>query len=81
MGLGVDWRRSFITTDKNPYYDSFVRWQFETLKDLGKIKFGKRYVIWSPLDGQPCLDHDRFVVKIILISIDIKYFIKSIVFC
>jgi hypothetical protein len=23
--------RSFITTDVNPYYDSFVRWQFEVL--------------------------------------------------
>jgi len=32
MGCGVDWRRSFITTDMNPYYDSFVRWQFWTLK-------------------------------------------------
>ncbi len=27
MGCGIDWRRSFITTDMNPYYDSFVRWQ------------------------------------------------------
>lgn len=32
MGCGVDWRRSFITTDMNPYYDSFTRWQFWTLK-------------------------------------------------
>ena len=32
MGCGVDWRRSFITTDVNPYYDSFVRWQFEALR-------------------------------------------------
>lgn len=31
MGCGIDWRRSFITTDVNPYYDSFVRWQFELL--------------------------------------------------
>jgi hypothetical protein len=31
MGCGVDWRRSFITTDMNPFYDSFVRWQFWTL--------------------------------------------------
>jgi len=59
LGMRVDWRRSFITTDANPYYDSFVRWQFETLKDLGKIKFGQRYTIWSPMDGQPCMDHDR----------------------
>jgi leucyl-tRNA synthetase len=31
MGCGVDWRRSFITTDANPYYDSFIQWQFRTL--------------------------------------------------
>ncbi|MEJ1283587.1 leucyl-tRNA synthetase [Cricetulus griseus] len=42
IGLKVDWRRSFITTDVNPYYDSFVRWQFVTLKERNKIKFGKR---------------------------------------
>lgn len=24
LGCGIDWRRSFITTDANPYYDSFV---------------------------------------------------------
>ncbi|XP_030067652.1 leucine--tRNA ligase, cytoplasmic [Microcaecilia unicolor] len=59
MGLKVDWRRSFITTDVNPYYDSFVRWQFLTLKERNKIKFGKRYTIYSPRDGQPCMDHDR----------------------
>ncbi|CAJ0950198.1 unnamed protein product [Ranitomeya imitator] len=38
----VDWRRSFITTDVNPYYDSFVKWQFLTLRERNKIKFGKR---------------------------------------
>ncbi|KAG8506977.1 Leucine--tRNA ligase, cytoplasmic, partial [Galemys pyrenaicus] len=59
MGLKVDWRRSFITTDVNPYYDSFVRWQFLTLRERCKIKFGKRYTIYSPKDGQPCMDHDR----------------------
>ena len=59
MGLHVDWRRSFITTDVNPFYDSFVRWQFIRLKEHGKIDFGKRYTIYSPKDGQPCMDHDR----------------------
>jgi len=59
MGLKVDWRRSFITTDANPYYDSFVRWHFLTLNKAGKVKFGKRYTIYSPKDGQPCMDHDR----------------------
>ncbi|KAJ8408831.1 hypothetical protein AAFF_G00246490 [Aldrovandia affinis] len=59
MGVKVDWRRSFITTDVNPFYDSFVRWQFITLKERKKLKFGKRYTIYSPKDGQPCMDHDR----------------------
>lgn len=59
FGVFVDWRRSFITTDVNPYYDSFIRWQFNTLKAAEKVKFGKRYTIYSQLDGQPCADHDR----------------------
>jgi len=33
-----------VTTDANPYYDAFVRWQMNRLKELNKIKFGKRYV-------------------------------------
>ncbi|ESZ95760.1 leucyl-tRNA synthetase [Sclerotinia borealis F-4128] len=59
FGARIDWRRSFVTTDANPYYDSFVRWQMNRLKELKKIKFGKRYTIYSPKDGQPCMDHDR----------------------
>lgn len=59
FGARIDWRRSFITTDLNPYYDSFIRWQMNKLKALGKIKFGERYTIYSEKDGQPCMDHDR----------------------
>ncbi|KAM0925942.1 hypothetical protein ACQ4PT_003819 [Festuca glaucescens] len=59
FGLGCDWRRSFITTDMNPYYDAFVRWQMRKLKKMGKIVKDMRYTIYSPLDGQPCADHDR----------------------
>jgi leucyl-tRNA synthetase len=59
----TDWRRSFITTDANPYYDAFVRWQFNVLKDLDLVRFGKRYSIYSPKDGQPCMDHDRWVAR------------------
>jgi leucyl-tRNA synthetase len=55
----VDWRRSFITTDHNPFYDAFVRWQFNTLKKIGKVIKAKRMAVYSPLDGQPCADHDR----------------------
>ncbi|KZV71751.1 leucine-tRNA ligase [Peniophora sp. CONT] len=59
FGCRIDWRRSFLTTNINPYYDSFVRWQTNKLHGLGKIKFGERYTIYSPKDGQPCMDHDR----------------------
>lgn len=59
FGGRVDWRRSFVTTDANLYYDAFVRWQVNRLKELGKIKFGERYTIYSEKDGQACLDHDR----------------------
>ncbi|CAH7680995.1 hypothetical protein PPACK8108_LOCUS13531 [Phakopsora pachyrhizi] len=59
LGARVDWRRSFITTDINPYYDSFVRWQMNRLRDKGYVKFGERYTIYSAKDGQPCMDHDR----------------------
>lgn len=59
FGLGCDWRRTFITTDMNPYFDAFVRWQFRKLKAAGKIVKDLRYAIYSPLDGQPCADHDR----------------------
>jgi leucyl-tRNA synthetase len=59
FGMSVDWRRSFITTDVNPFYDSFIRWQFRNLKEQGKIKYGKRPTVFSPRDGQACADHDR----------------------
>jgi len=59
IGARVDWRRSMVTTDANPYYDAFVRWQMNRLKELGKIKFGKRYTVYSPKDRQACMDHDR----------------------
>ncbi|KAK4472683.1 hypothetical protein MN116_003913 [Schistosoma mekongi] len=61
LGVKVDWRRSFITTDINPYYDSFVRWQFLTLRKQQKILYGKRYTIFSARDNQPCMDHERTV--------------------
>lgn len=61
FGLHCDWRRSFITTDVNPFYDSFIRWQFNKLRAGDRIGFGKRPTIYSPIDGQACADHDRYV--------------------
>lgn len=59
FGISADWRRSFITTSANPFYDSFIRWQVSTLKAADKIYYGKKYTIFSELDNQPCADHDR----------------------
>lgn len=59
MGARIDWRRQMITTDANPYFDAFTRWQMTRLHEMGKILYGKRYTIYSPKDGQPCMDHDR----------------------
>jgi leucyl-tRNA synthetase len=59
FGACIDWRRSFVTTDVNPYYDSFVRWQYNTLKAQDRFTFGKRFAIWAPKEGQPCADHER----------------------
>lgn len=52
FGSSIDWRRSFITTSANPYYDAFIRWQFNRLRKGGKIRFGKRPNVYSILDQQ-----------------------------
>ncbi|KAF2789122.1 leucyl-tRNA synthetase [Melanomma pulvis-pyrius CBS 109.77] len=59
FGARIDWRRQFVTTDANPYYDSFIRWQMNRLRQMDKIQYGHRYTIYSPKDDQPCMDHDR----------------------
>jgi leucyl-tRNA synthetase len=61
LGIMVDKRRSFITTDKNPFYDSFIKWQFNKLHKLGYLKFGTRNSIYSPNLQIQCQDHDRSV--------------------
>eukprot|EP01129_Flabellula_baltica_P002677 TRINITY_DN1249_c0_g1_i1.p1 TRINITY_DN1249_c0_g1~~TRINITY_DN1249_c0_g1_i1.p1 ORF type:complete len:1041 (-),score=299.21 TRINITY_DN1249_c0_g1_i1:37-3159(-) len=58
-GCKIDWRRSFVTTEVNPYYDAFVQWQFRKLKNQGRIKFGKRYAIYSVKENGPCMDDNR----------------------
>lgn len=59
LGSRVDWRRQFVTTPANPYYNRFVEWQMRHLKAMGKVIFAKRYAVYSPKDGQACMDHDR----------------------
>ncbi|KNH04725.1 leucyl-tRNA synthetase [Perkinsela sp. CCAP 1560/4] len=61
FGCRIDYRRAFITTELNPFYDSFIKWQFNLLKCRKKIHYGRRLTIFSPKDNQPCQDHDRAV--------------------
>jgi len=57
----VDWSRSFHTTEVNLYFDSFVRWQFCKLRDLGLLEHGVRNSIYCLEDNQICSDHDRIL--------------------
>lgn len=59
FNLSIDFSRSFITTDRNPYYDSFVKWQFGILMKQGRLQYESRPCIYSTKDRQPCADHDR----------------------
>ncbi|MEM3851705.1 MAG: leucine--tRNA ligase [Methanomassiliicoccales archaeon] len=61
LGMSIDWRRKFITTPLNPFYDAFVRWQFKLLLEGNYIRKGSHPVIWCPRDGIPVGDHDRRV--------------------
>lgn len=60
FGAGVDWSRTFITTDRNPAYDAFVKWQFRRLREGDYLRLGEHPVIWCPKDEIPIGDHDRF---------------------
>jgi leucyl-tRNA synthetase len=59
FGVNCDFSRSFITTDRQKFYDKFIQWHFNKLSKNGKLKFGKRHTIFSVSDDQPCADHDR----------------------
>ncbi|MBI2523297.1 leucine--tRNA ligase [Candidatus Woesearchaeota archaeon] len=59
MGFSIDERYAFRTTYLNPSYDSFIRWQFNKLREKGYVKKGKHPVVWCPKDNLPVGDHDR----------------------
>ncbi|MCJ2520223.1 MAG: class I tRNA ligase family protein, partial [Candidatus Thermoplasmatota archaeon] len=60
LGASVDRSRSFITTDRNPAYDAFVKWQFRKLRTGDFLRLGRHPVIWCPADQIPIGDHDRY---------------------
>ena len=59
LGLSIDWRREFFTTDLNPHYDKFVRWQFNKLKEKDYVIKSKFPVVWCPKDNTIVQDHSR----------------------
>ncbi|MBT4351546.1 leucine--tRNA ligase [archaeon] len=59
MGYSIDWRRQFITTDLNPHYDKFIKWQFNKLKEKNYVVKGKFPVVWDPIENTPVGDHAR----------------------
>jgi leucyl-tRNA synthetase len=56
LGLGIDWRREFTTID--PYFSSFIRWQFEILREKGYLVKGTYPVGWCPKHEMPVGGHD-----------------------
>jgi leucyl-tRNA synthetase len=59
LGLAIDWRRKFITTSLNPYYDKFIKWQFRKLRSKNYVIRGRHPVIWCTKCNSPVGDHDR----------------------
>ncbi|HZW57788.1 MAG TPA: leucine--tRNA ligase [Nitrososphaerales archaeon] len=59
LGLSLDWRREFHTTDLEPTFNKFVLWQMSKLREKGFISQGTHPVIWCPRDQSPTGDHDR----------------------
>lgn len=55
-GLGIDWRREFTTID--PEFQSFIRWQFEKLREKNFIERGSHPVGWCPNHQMPVGMHD-----------------------
>lgn len=76
FNLMVDLDRSFVTTDLNPFYDSFISYQFEKLHQLGLLKYGTRNSIYSPNLDIQCQDHDRSVGEGVGI---VEYVLQSII--
>jgi leucyl-tRNA synthetase len=59
LGLAIDWRRQFVTTQLTPEFSKFVEWQYRKLKRDDYVVQGSHPVIWCPADQNPTGDHDR----------------------
>ena len=59
LGLSIDWRREFHTTNLEPTFNKFVLWQYNKLRQKGYVTRGTHPVVWCPRDQSPTGDHDR----------------------
>ena len=59
LGMSVDWRREFYTTSLNPYYNRFIQWQFNKLKEKDFVIKGKFPVVWCSKCSNAVGDHSR----------------------
>ncbi len=56
VGLGIDWRRKFISTE--PLFSKLVEWQFAKLKEKGYLTKGTHPVGWCLSENQAVGQHD-----------------------
>ena len=56
LGLSIDWRREFTTNDER--YSKFITWQYETLKERGRLEKGLHPVKYCTEQENPVTTHD-----------------------
>jgi leucyl-tRNA synthetase len=56
LGLSIDWRREFTTNDER--YSRFVTWQYESLRERGRLEKGLHPVNYCTNEEQPVTTHD-----------------------
>ena len=59
FNLGIDWTGTFTTTKYEPIYDSFVKWQYDKLYEMGYCINKKYPVIWCNNCKSVMGDHER----------------------
>ena len=80
LGVAVDWRRKFVTTQLTPTFSKFIEWQYRKLHAMGYVIQDSHPVIWCPRCGSPTGEHDRLegddarIVDFILI----KFYVPEI---
>ena len=61
LELNIDWSGTFTTTPLEPIYDSLVKWQYDTLREMGYCVQKAHHIIWC--EGESCNsplgDHER----------------------